>query len=236
MAVGRQGPISGRGYPRYNPRLERGDPPKFLICLTFVVVLLNPAREGRVESGMKTHASAKTLGLLLLGLVAGGCSFSFTSGGGGHPGYGSYGKPISKAYYDDGGRSTATKSSTKSKGTTKSKTKGDNDAVDRSPTRTKAEPPRRTKPTPPPPRRARPSADRPTPPPTREPRAPTRPTPPSEPKPALTFKAPVKPEMTFKPRPTRTRTERDGDEAARAKRRLVRSPVRASRTTTKRDG
>lgn len=109
---------------------------------------------GHVYLSVKTLASTKALGIALLGLVAGGCSFSFsTNGGGSQPGYpGSYGKTISKASYDDG-------RSTRGKPITKGASKSVDDRGSGNEPATRNDPPRRTKATPPPTRRPAPTRD-----------------------------------------------------------------------------
>ena len=162
---------------------------------------LNRAAAGPVEIDVNALASTKALGLVLLGLVAGGCSFSF--GNGAPYTTGSYGKPVYNNYsYETDGRNTRPKPVKKASNSTNDR--------DEPPTRTpKAEPPRRTKPADPPPTRSGrtptrdPETRRPTRP-TREPTAdPKRPT--REPDPRRTFE-PRDEEPTREPatrRPTR---------------------------------
>lgn len=104
---------------------------------------------------MKTLASTKALGLALFGLVAGGCSFSFGSGGP-YTNTG-YGKPVYNNYsYETDARNTRpkpVKKASNDRANDRPNDRADDRAVP--PKRTpKAEPPRRTKPSDPPPTRA----------------------------------------------------------------------------------
>ena len=166
---------------------------------------------------MNALASTKALGLVLLGLVAGGCSFSFGSGA--PYTTGSYGKPVPNSYaYETDARNTRPKPVKKASNDTA------NDR-DEPPTRTpEAEPPRRTKPADPPPTRAGstptrdPETRRPTREPTTDPKKPTR-----RPEPGVIFQ-PRDEEPTREPTTRKPTTRRPTTPKADPKTPTRRSP------------
>lgn len=187
---------------------------------------LNRAAADPVEIGVNALASTKALGLALLGLVAGGCSFSFGSGA--PYTTGSYGKPVYNNYaYETDGRNTRPKPVKKASNDTT------NDR-DEPPTRTpEAEPPRRTRPADPPPTRAGgttptrdPETRRPTREPTADPKKPTR-----DPEPGRTFQ-PRDEEPTREPT-TRRPTTPKADPKTPTRRSPTRfAPVKSDKDTT----